>query len=225
MCTVNPRIPHPISKSTGRVGRRKGGLVITFLRSVRPRDLNHYEFFIGYHRSLHRFVEPVSVYPFSPKALSRIIGPATVALLRNAWQIDGVPVNDVWSYESKAGKKSKSNIQIKSGSREMHNLRSSNEVMNIINIIERRSQRQPEFRRPEAGTIAGYVKHEFDRWETFALRFQNELLYWEQTLTGTPIHPVVLGYPHYDENNAVFINSPTSLREVESTCGFGDDVF
>ena len=55
-------------QASGRVGRKMGGLVITFLRSTRPRDLDHYEFFAGYHRALHRYVEPITVYPFSPRA-------------------------------------------------------------------------------------------------------------------------------------------------------------
>jgi hypothetical protein len=50
-------------------------------------------------------------------------------------------------------------------------------------------------------------------------------LYWEQTLSETPLHPAVLGSPQYDDEEVIFKNAPTSLREVESTCGFGDDIF
>ena len=71
-------------QATGRVGRKMGGLVITFLRSTRPRDLDHYEFFVGYHRSLHRYVEPITVFPFSPRARERGLGPLSVLVLRNA---------------------------------------------------------------------------------------------------------------------------------------------
>ncbi len=80
-------------QASGRVGRKMGGLVITFLRSTRPRDLDHYEFFVGYHRSLHRYVEPITVFPFSPRARERGLGPLSVMVLRNAHDISGVSVH------------------------------------------------------------------------------------------------------------------------------------
>ncbi len=219
-----PKSTSSYIQATGRVGRSRGGLVVTFLRSTRPRDLNHYEFFIGYHKALHRFVEPVSVYPFSPKSVSRALGPLAVALLRNAYHIEGTPVNDSWCFESKIGKKAKIN-RTTSGCREMRTLWNCNEIKKIIEIIEERSQNQAEHRKPAKGAVGKYMKDQFDRWENFAKRFPDDLLYWEQTLSGIPVHPVVLGSPQYDEDRAVFRNSPTSLREVESTCGFGDDVW
>ena len=211
-------------QATGRVDRKRGGLVITLLRSTRPRDLNHYEFFIGYHRALYRHVEPVSVFPFSPKAIYRSLGPVAVALLRNARQIEGTPVNSRWYYESKEGKKSKKSNRIRSGAREMDDNRNSNEIKKIIEVMEKRSQNQPTNRAPNKGEIEKIAGAQFDRWEIFAKTFE-DLLYWEQTLSATPVHPAVLGSPQYDDDRAVFRNSPTSLREVESTCGFGDDVF
>ena len=70
-------------QATGRVGRLKGGLVVTF-RATRPRDLDHYEFFLGYHQCLPKFVEPITVHPFSPRARERALGPVAVSILRNA---------------------------------------------------------------------------------------------------------------------------------------------
>jgi hypothetical protein len=212
-------------QATGRVGRKKGGLVITLLRSTRPRDLNHYEFFAGYHRALYRYVEPVSVYPFSPKATGRALGPIAVALLRNARQIGGVPVSPEWYPESKSGKKSNKSDKTSSGSRRMSICRyTSPEINKIIDLVIRRSQNQPEFRSPPEYEIEKRMKGLFSKWEIFSKNYHDSLLYWEQTMSGTPVHPAVLGSPQYDEDHAVFKNAPTSLREVESTAGFGDDV-
>jgi hypothetical protein len=38
---------------------------------VSPRDISHYERFKSYHAALYRYVEPISVTPFSSRALDR----------------------------------------------------------------------------------------------------------------------------------------------------------
>ncbi len=47
-----PKTTSNYIQATGRVGRLKGGLIVTFLNSAKPRDLDHFEFFVGYHRCL-----------------------------------------------------------------------------------------------------------------------------------------------------------------------------
>src|SRR5204862_8227411 len=86
-----PKTSSSYIQATGRVGRVRGGLVVTFYRASRPRDLSHYEFFAGYHRELYRHVEPVTVNPFSPRARDRALGPIAVAVLRQATEFPGVP--------------------------------------------------------------------------------------------------------------------------------------
>ncbi|MFY3740490.1 MAG: hypothetical protein HMLIMOIP_000929 [Candidatus Nitrosomirales archaeon] len=206
-------------QATGRVGRRIGGLVVTFLRSTRPRDLNHYEFFMGYHRALHRFVEPVTVSPFSPGALDRGLGPIVVALLRNALEIDGVKISSIWCQESRTGKKGSG--PLRSGSRAMKNMRGSVEVRKILEILEGRSQRQPVERKPAPYSVSKLAGDLLDRWERFA-KVEDDLIYWEQTMTGLPQHPSVLGSPQYEDEEVVFRNAPQSLREVEPAAQFGD---
>src|SRR5262249_21920 len=84
-----PKTSSAYIQATGCVGRETGGLVVTFYRASRPRDLSHYEFFVGYHRELYRHVEPVTVNPFSPRARDRSLGPVAVALLRQAVELPG----------------------------------------------------------------------------------------------------------------------------------------
>lgn len=211
-------------QATGRVGRAKGGLVITFLRATRPRDLNHYEFFAGYHRALHRFVEPVSVHPYSPKAVTRAIGPIAVALLRNARQLRGTPVSNEWAAEQSKRKKIPSE-RVTSGSQQMAHERHAAEVRKLIELLDERSQAQPPQRTPAPGAIGKELSDGLDLWENFAIENPGDLLYWEQTLSDVAIHHAVLGSPQYSEDKAVFKNAPQSVREVESTCSFGDDVY
>ena len=78
-----PKTTSQYIQATGRIGRQHGGLVITLLRADRPRDLSHYEMFMGYHNMIHYNVENSSVSPFSTGCLSRASGPVMVSFLRN----------------------------------------------------------------------------------------------------------------------------------------------
>ncbi|MHA1274930.1 MAG: DISARM system helicase DrmA, partial [Promethearchaeota archaeon] len=80
-----PKTTDQYIQATGRVGREKGGLVVVLFKAGRPRDLSHYEMFIGYHHRINLDVEPVSVSPFSVGSLSRSLGPVMVSFLRNLW--------------------------------------------------------------------------------------------------------------------------------------------
>ena len=77
-----PKTTSSYIQATGRVGRSLPGLIITSLSPTRPRELNHYEYFTGYHLQLYRGVEPVTVYPFAPRARDKGLGPLCVAHLR-----------------------------------------------------------------------------------------------------------------------------------------------
>ena len=209
-------------QATGRVGRQIGGLIITFLRATRPRDLDHYEFFIGYHRSLYRHVEPITVYPFSPRARERGLGPISVFVLRNARNISGVSVSPYWAFED-------ADIQgrvRRSGSRIMAMRRRSPEVRALVDAIESRARAQPVGRNPGADVCRTEIVSELDRWEAFALQRQRELVYYESTMRKEPHLPVVLGDPGHEERRLpqVFKNAPQSLREVEATTTFDDEV-
>src|SRR5262249_7346570 len=56
---------------TSRVGRKFPGLVVTMYNWLGARDLSHYERFKSYHAALYRYVEAISVTPFSSRALDR----------------------------------------------------------------------------------------------------------------------------------------------------------
>ena len=72
-------------QATSRVGRdeRGPGLVITLYNWARPRDLSHYETFDHYHATFYRHVEPLSVTPFSERALDKGLTGVLVAAVRH----------------------------------------------------------------------------------------------------------------------------------------------
>ncbi|TKB08892.1 helicase [Desulforhopalus sp. IMCC35007] len=69
--TGQPKSTAEYIQATSRVGRKHPGLVITMYNWLGPRDLSHYEHFRAYHAALYRYVEAISVTPFSSRALDR----------------------------------------------------------------------------------------------------------------------------------------------------------
>ncbi len=197
-----PKTTSAYIQSTGRVGRKRGALVVTFLRASRPRDLSHYEFFVGYHRQLYRFVEPVTVYPFSPGVLERALGPVCVFILRNMKsQTSG------WHKDESA-----SLMAIKRTT--------AAEVQKLPEIFKERADRQPTLRKP-LDDITEAVRKELDVWALIATIHRN-LKYAEYRPASEPKSPVVLGDPQHQHSGlpVVYKNAPSSLRDIEETTCF-----
>lgn len=79
-----PKATGSYIQASGRIGREHGGLIVTFLKAGRPRDLSHYEMFPAYHHKIQTDVEPISVSPFSKGALDKAIGATIVSFFRNS---------------------------------------------------------------------------------------------------------------------------------------------
>nr|WP_285889515.1 helicase-related protein [Neobacillus niacini] len=89
---AQPKTTAEYIQATSRVGREHPGLVLTLYNWVRPRDVSHYENFIGYHSSLYRYVEAISVTPFASRARDKALAGMFVALCR--LHIEGFVEND-----------------------------------------------------------------------------------------------------------------------------------
>jgi len=198
-----PKSTSSYIQSTGRVGRNSGALVVTFLRASRPRDLNHYEFFTGYHRQLHRFVEPVTIYPFAPGVIERAAGPVGVFILRNMRV-----TSTQWYLDDSAGLMADRRNQ-------------SSEVLNLPDIFERRSQGQPIQRKPIPGAIKLSMCSKLDKWKSTAAS-DPKLRYVDYAINTPASFPVVLGDSQHQHKSlpVVYENAPPSLRDIEETTGF-----
>ncbi|MEW6277561.1 MAG: DISARM system helicase DrmA [Candidatus Eremiobacterota bacterium] len=195
-----PKTTSAYIQATGRVGRATPGLIVTAFRASRPRDLDHYEFFTGYHRQLYRGVEPVTVYPFSPRARERALGPLCVALLRQAGSVSGG-----WRLDCQR----------------MAGHRGDPEVVALTTLLEDRAQGQPPNRRPGPGTVGDEAGSALDAWRQL-VRTAPGVVYAEYALTQNPQVPVVLGDAQHVQNRlpVAYPNAPQSLRDVEPTTGF-----
>ncbi|WP_342425295.1 DISARM system helicase DrmA [Paenibacillus sp. FSL L8-0502] len=80
--TGQPKTTAEYIQATSRVGREHPGLVITVYNWARPRDVSHYERFGSYHAALYRYVEAISVTPFSSRARDRALSAVLVSMTR-----------------------------------------------------------------------------------------------------------------------------------------------
>lgn len=198
-----PKTTSSYIQAAGRVGRNRAALVVTFLRASRPRDLSHYEFFCGYHRQIYRFVEPITVMPFSPGALDMAAGPVAVALLRNQRG-----TSPRWRDNPRYIAGDGPQVQA--------------DRADLPDLLERRGQSQPGVRAPDPDVVRLAVASELDRWRMLA-RSHTDLVYREYRPDALPQKPVVLGDAEHEGAGlaVVYENVPSSLREVEATLTIG----
>lgn len=70
-------------QATSRVARSEPGLVLTIHHPFRARDVSHYEKFIEFHEKMYSYVEPISITPFTEKAVNRYLGLYFATILRH----------------------------------------------------------------------------------------------------------------------------------------------
>lgn len=207
-----PKSASQYIQAVGRIGRRRAGLAVVFYRVSKPRDLNHYEYFTGYHRRLAIAVEPISVKPLAPKALDRTVGALLASFIRNWQRIDiNIP----------------NQIDFGDGGAQMADI-SPAAVAAIIGYFDRKWEWQPAERKggPKERFLQE-VRAKIDRWIHYAQRAResNEILKYvasrprrqltvdEENLLRLKVF--VLG----NENSRISIYSDVSrsFRDVEST--------
>lgn len=190
-----PKTSSSYIQATGRVGRKRGAIVVTFYRASRPRDLNHYEFFCRHHMQLHRFVEPPTVFPFSSGVMENAMGPVMVGILRNkrehdAWVMDATRIKDHAN---------------------------SDDVRTIMNVLRGRAKKQPKIKRPSEDDVRMKINNQVDRWRE-AAALDNGLRYYEYEANFN----VVLGdlrHAHAGKGQ-VYDNVQQSMRGVEEEAEF-----
>ena len=69
-------------QSSGRVGRKHPGLVVSLCRSTYPRDQSHYEHHRAFHQEFYRHVDMTSTTPFSLRSLDRALNTILMVLIR-----------------------------------------------------------------------------------------------------------------------------------------------
>jgi hypothetical protein len=202
-----PKTTSQYIQATGRVGRRRGGLIVTFLKASRPRDMNHYEMFARYHDRTYLEVEPVSVLPFSMGALRRASGPVTVSFLRNKanpaaeWYAN----NGAVILDTDAKKDTERFLRY---------------------LVERLKRIGDNIGAADQEAAIKYFNTMIERWKSEARKLDtSDFVFWEPSSRYRDVSKnVVLGdLEHQREDNeltVIYVNAPQSLREIEETTGF-----
>lgn len=86
-------------QATSRVGRQHPGAIITIYNPYRPRDLSHYENFVGYHGQLYRHVEGTTATPFAARARDRVLHALVISAVRLLFPefAENSAARNVWS--------------------------------------------------------------------------------------------------------------------------------
>ena len=211
-----PKTTAQYIQATGRVGRKNPALIAAYLRGSRPRDLDHYERFLTYHLQINRFVEPVTVRPFSLTVLEKAAGPLSVAWLRNKKGLISLP----WH------KKNSASLHRDGEPRPI-------EFDEFINIVKSRNDKQPPTRRMDPSPpnrIESEIDSGWNRWGVLSIQAEaaDKELKWVdyQRFRAEEETFVVLGderhVKHREKHMAVYSPyhpAPTSLRNVDSTTG------
>ena len=84
-------------QATSRIGRAHPGVVFTIYNPYRPRDLSHYENFVGYHEQLYRYVEGTTATPFAARARDRVLHALIISAIRLLYPkfADNMAANDI----------------------------------------------------------------------------------------------------------------------------------
>lgn len=83
-----PRSISEYVQVTSRIARRHPGLVVSAYNPMRIRDKSHFESFGLFHDSYYRFIEPVSITPFTKAAIDRMSATILAAYVRTKIEIE-----------------------------------------------------------------------------------------------------------------------------------------
>jgi hypothetical protein len=217
-----PKTTSQYIQATGRVGRNGPGLVISWLKSGRYRDLNHFENFVGYHRTIHRYVEPITASPFSDKTMETYLGSVIVSLLRNGLSFNNNPVPAVWAprINGNAILNNKNNPEIDSIFNLMKSLASYDGIPKIRRIDPNNDDFEYFFynailKWEQAAKYASDKNDDLEYYD-YSFMYRNELKH--NVVLGTPAHKI-------QRKIIAFENVRTSLREIESQTAFGEKLY
>ncbi|WP_299989310.1 helicase-related protein [uncultured Pontibacter sp.] len=73
-------------QASSRVARDKEGLVVTVHHPFRSRDISHYQKFVEFHEKFYGYVEPISVTPYTQKALERYLSLFLATWIRHKYE-------------------------------------------------------------------------------------------------------------------------------------------
>lgn len=77
--------PNSVSEyiqATSRVARSSEGLVVNLFSTIRAREMSFFENFTGFHAAYYKYVEPLSITPFTEVAVDKLLNAVLVGYVR-----------------------------------------------------------------------------------------------------------------------------------------------
>ena len=71
-------------QASSRVGRKHDGIVFSLFNPNQARDKSYFENFNSFHQAYYKFVEPLSVTPFTENTIRKMLTTMFVAFMRNS---------------------------------------------------------------------------------------------------------------------------------------------
>ncbi|GEM_PF-2408919 len=200
-----PKLTADYIQATGRVGRKKVGVIVTLYKPSRPRDFSHFEHFITYHRNMDKYVEAPSVFPFSERAMNKALGPVSVAYLRLSKK-----VHCEW--------RDKPEFIMQSAAQ--------GDIDRVVKILKIRAFNQPDFLKIKPEEIVRKLveaeENSVSAWRDYYQSSRNNLVYVEYPIYRPPQNDVVLGDLIHEKLGfiCIFKRVPQSLRNVEEEISY-----
>ena len=72
-------------QSSSRIGRKYDGIIITLFNPNRARDKSYFENFNFFNQAFYKFVEPLSITPFTENTIHKMLTTIFIAFLRNSF--------------------------------------------------------------------------------------------------------------------------------------------
>lgn len=200
LMTVNgqPKSTAEYIQASSRVGRGIPGLILTLYNFGRPRDVSHFEHFIGYHAALYRNVEATSVTPWAPRARDKALHAVLAAAVRHL-------VDDM-DNESAARDFSASDPEV---------------VRVVQAILARATSATLGIEQADTAADLQAIVREWAQRSQDARSAGKQLLYWEHKAPfGRTLPHLMSSAEDGGRNTRLAWPTPNSMREVEPSTAF-----
>lgn len=196
-------------QASSRVARKHKGLVLTSHNPFRVRDTSHYEKFIEFHEKMYYYVDPISITPFSKKAIEKYLPLYLATIIRHT--MSGLQNN-----RTDAGNIVKCAQQVRDDLKKY--------FLNRKNGTQRIMNKDPELETMLRNlldddmnqVIDRFIDNAIQQWEDLA-NGNAELWYYKDSQYLNGHNPFFL-FSETEENNDIqdsFWTVPNSLRIVE----------
>ena len=193
-------------QASSRVAREKEGLVLTLHNPFRSRDVSHFERFREFHEKLYYYVEPISITPFSPKAVEKYLPLYMATVIRHLYN-DFADRKDAKKMTEYSAEQLKTDLK-------MYFSRRYDRTQNLdktTQILEREimTDKQRDF-------IYKWINDSLDQWVQMAQTEGDALVYYAAGRKQTEEKSLLVSTDDYAEQKATSKwVVPSALRLVE----------